>query len=442
MKKLIFLLLLIIGIGQIFAESNPIFPFEYEKIVLKNGFTAYLIPLDNTEQIAYYSVVRTGSRDEWEKGHSGFAHFFEHMMFRGTKKDPGNAYDKIVTEMGADANAYTTDDYTCYHLVFPSQYLEKVVEIESDRFQNLSYPEPQFRTEAGAVYGEYRKGRVNPYWLIEEELYNLAFTKHTYKHTTIGFEEDIKNMPNMYDYSISFFKRYYRPENVILIMAGNINIPEAKKMIQSYYGNWEKGYVQPKIQPEPPQKEKLYKEISYPGKTKPIMAIAYKSDAFNTDNLSYAGAHLFADLAFGQTSELYKELVLKEQKVEFISPYFGLNRDPNLFVIFTKINEEKDIPYVKQRILETIEQFKQNPVDIERLNSIKNHNKYSFAMRLDTPDHIAGRLARFVALTGEIESVNKWYDLLDKVTPQDIVTGVNTYFSDKNQTIILLKGRK
>src|SRR5678816_3565259 len=102
---------------------------------------------------AYWSVVRTGSRDEVEPGVTGFAHFFEHMMFRGTEKNPGKEYDRIVNGMGADANAYTTDDYTAYHMSVSAQDLGRVIDIESDRFQNLKYTEEQFRTESGAVYG-------------------------------------------------------------------------------------------------------------------------------------------------------------------------------------------------------------------------------------------------------------------------------------------------
>ena len=140
------------------ADSDGrIFPYPSKTFVLANGLKIYTIPTPTKGIVSYYSVVRTGSRDEWEEGHSGFAHFFEHMMFRGTKKYPGHIYDSLTISMGANANAYTTDDYTCYHLTTTAANLEKVIELESDRFQNLSYEEDPFKTESGAVYGEYRK---------------------------------------------------------------------------------------------------------------------------------------------------------------------------------------------------------------------------------------------------------------------------------------------
>ncbi len=197
--------------------------------------------------VTYYTVVRTGSRDEVEPGKSGFAHFFEHMMFRGTKKYPGPEYDRIVTAIGADSNASTTDDFTMFHMTIAKEDLEKVIEIESDRFQNLSYGKPAFQTEAGAVYGEYRKDITNPFMLLEEKLMNRAYDAHTYKHTTMGFEADIKAMPEAYDYSLSFFRRFYRPENVVIMVVGDVDPKAVFALIRKYYGDWKKGYDPPKI---------------------------------------------------------------------------------------------------------------------------------------------------------------------------------------------------
>ncbi|NIV04535.1 MAG: insulinase family protein, partial [Calditrichae bacterium] len=242
------------------TSSDGFFPYQYEKYKLDNGFTSILIPIEGSGLVAYYTVVRTGSRDEWEEGKSGFAHFFEHMMFRGTKNYPADVYDRMVTEMGADANAYTTDDYTCYYMVVSSDNLETTMKLESDRFKNLIYKEQAFRTEAGAVYGEYRKNRTSPWSVAYEEISQTAFDKHTYQHTTMGFERDIKNMPEMYEYSQSFFDRYYRPENCVLLITGDFNPDNARQMIKNYYGDWKPGYVKPKITPEPPQQEERAKQ--------------------------------------------------------------------------------------------------------------------------------------------------------------------------------------
>ena len=225
--------------------SESFFPYKYQTETLANGLKIIMIPMESPGLVAYYSIVRTGSRDEVEKGKSGFAHFFEHMMFRGTKKYPGPVYDSIVTSIGAKANAYTTDDYTAFHLVFAKEDMEKVIEIESDRFQNLYYEKPAFQTEAGAVYGEYRKSITSPYALLSEKMQDLAYDVHTYKHTTIGFEADIKAMPEAYDYSRSFFHRFYRPDNVVIIIVGDFDPKATMQLVTKYSGGCVAAAVRP-----------------------------------------------------------------------------------------------------------------------------------------------------------------------------------------------------
>jgi hypothetical protein len=216
------------------AMEKGVFPYPVHEKRLANGLLVLVVPMPSEGLVSYWSVVRTGSRDEVEKGVTGFAHFFEHMMFRGTEKYPGDVYDKIVNGMGADANAFTSSDITAYHLSITKEDLPTVVEIESDRFQNLAYDEAEFQTEAGAVYGEYRKNRASPFGVLDEALRNAAFDVHTYKHTTIGFEADIQAMPEHYEYSKTFFQRFYRPENVVILSpATSIRQPRPRSSSRS-----------------------------------------------------------------------------------------------------------------------------------------------------------------------------------------------------------------
>lgn len=420
--------------------SQSIFPYTYTKETLPNGLTVIMIPMESPGLVAYYSVVRTGSRDEVEQGKSGFAHFFEHMMFRGTKKYPGAVYDSIITSIGAAANAYTTDDYTAYHLNFVKEDLPKVMNLESDRFQNLFYEKPEFQTEAGAVYGEYRKSITSPFSLLNEKIQDLAYDVHTYKHTTIGFEADIKAMPEAYDYSKTFFQRFYRPDNVVLIITGDIDPKKIITMVTNYYGGWTKGYEAPKIIPEPPQTKERTSEISYPGKTLPIIDIAYKGDALDTNNKNYVAALLLGDLAFGQSSELYKKLVIEEQKVQFLSCSTPLNRDMPLFEIYSMIKKVEDINYVRDEVYKTLEEYKTKPAGEKKLHDLKKRNKYDFLMGLDTPDKVAGGMARFVALTGGIEVVEHLYKQADTVTAQDVMNAAKNYFVPEQRTVVVLKG--
>jgi zinc protease len=421
-------------------EPEAVFPYAYTKATLPNGLTAIMIPMPSHGIVAYYSVVRTGSRDEVEEGKSGFAHFFEHMMFRGTKKYSGPAYDKIVTSIGASANAYTTDDLTAYHLEFAREDLERVIEIESDRFQHLSYAQPIFQTEAGAVYGEYRKNITSPFALLNEKIADLAYDVHTYKHTTMGFQRDIEAMPQQYDYSLSFFRRFYRPENVVLLITGDIQPDATFALVKKYYGDWPKGYVPPAIKKEPPQTAERTAEISYPGRTLPILNIAYKGDAFDPANKDYVAALLLNDLAFGPTSALRKKLLLQEQKVQSLQGAVPMNRDQPLFEVASMVKQPDEINYVRDEIYRTLEDFKTTPVDPARLRDLKRRTRYGFLMGLETPDAVAGALARFVALTGDIAAVDALDNALDAVTPEDIQRAARKYYTPERRTVVVLKG--
>lgn len=429
--------LLILASSQMNAK---VFPFDFTVKYLDNGLKVILIPMPKTGTVSYYTVVRTGSRDEWEPGRSGFAHFFEHMMFRGTEKRPGAVYDSIVTTIGADANAYTTDDFTCYHLAFTKADLETVIDLESDRFQNLRYAEPEFKTESGAVYGEFRKGRTSPFNVLWEKLKETAFDKHTYRHTTIGYEEDIKNMPNLYDYSLSFYKRYYRPENCIVYVVGDFEQEQTFELIKKYYSSWKKGYTAPQIEAEPSQKAPRNSEAKYDGKTNPILAIGYKGEAYNPKSKEVVASAMLYELAFGSNSELYKRLYLKEQKVLSLSSYTGMNRDPFLYLTYAMATEE-NLEYVKNEILAEIEKFKSTLVDANTLENLKKRNKYSYLMGMDSPKSVAGGLARFVAATGGIEQIEDYFTTMQEVTPKDIQNAAQR-LKEEIRTTVTLRGDK
>jgi zinc protease len=158
---------------------------------LANGLKVIIVKTDYPDVVSMNIPVSTGSRNEVEAGKTGFAHFFEHMMFKGTPNYPQAKYDEILKNAGVDNRAYTTDDYT----TFSKEHLKTMLMLEADRFQNLVYSEAQFKTEALTVKGEYLKNTANPIRKLLEASRKIAFTEHTYQHTTMGFFEDIEAMP-------------------------------------------------------------------------------------------------------------------------------------------------------------------------------------------------------------------------------------------------------
>jgi len=418
--------------------QNKIFPYKYFTDDLPNGLRVITIPTDYPNIVALYITVSTGSRNEVEPGKSGFAHLFEHLMFRGTEKVPAEAYNQALKNAGADSNAYTSDDRTVYHTVFSKEDLDQIMMLEADRFQNLKVPLDLFKTETRAVLGEYNKNASNPVRKVYEALRETAFKSHTYQHTTMGFLRDVENMPNMYDYSLEFFKRYYRPEYVTIIVVGDVKHDAVLQMVNKYWGGWKRGNYTPEIPNEPEQTAPLSTEVAWPTPTLPWVAVSFKGPAYSDTDKDKPALDLISSLGFSQTSELYQKLVIKEQKVDTLGADFEDHRDPYLLTVLARVKDPKDIEYTKAEIIKAFESYKTNPVVAEKLNAVKSNLKYGFALSLDNSEAIAANLAPYISLKRTPETLNKLYDLYAAITPQDIQQMAKKYFVETKRTTVVL----
>ena len=424
------------------AGGQPIFPYPVSKSVLENGLSVLSVPFDSPGIIAYYTVVRTGSRNEVEKGLSGFAHFFEHMMFRGTEAYSQEQFNDVLKSLGADFNAFTRVDETCYHMTIPATALAKVVEIEADRFQNLKYDEPSFQKEARAVLGEYNKSVSSPLLKLVETLQSTAYTAHTYKHTTIGFLADIKDMPNQYAYSKVFFDRWYRPANCTIIVAGDVQHDALLALVRQYYGTWKGGQADVVIPSEPPQTAPKTARLTWPLPTLPTLVLGYHIPAADPSNPDTAALGVLEQAVFGETSPLYRELVLKEQKVVMMQAEADQRRDAGLFTILVRVRRPDDLSVVQARIASALANAAKTPVDINRLRSIKLHLRYAFAGSLRSADDVAGAIGTAVAITGRPEAINELYGAYERVGPADVQRVAARYFQPANETAVILETEK
>ena len=419
-------------------EGRKVFPFPVTTFELENGLRVVGVDYDSPGIAAYYTVVRTGSRNEVEPGFSGYAHFFEHMMFRGTERYPTEAYNAVVKRIGADSNAFTTSDWTAYYIVASSDALETIMDLESDRFRRLRYSEDDFRTEAGAILGEYNLNFSNPVSLLLERLHDLAYTTHPYKHTTIGFLEDIREMPNHYDYSLQFYDRYYRPENCIVVVVGDFDQAELERLAAEYYGGWERGAFEPQIPQEPPQTEARSARITWPNPTLPFLMMGYHAPAFSDDRIDMPALDVLSQVLFSETSPLFRKLYLEEQVVDALQGGALDSRDAPLFTIIARITDPERVDHVRDAIVAEIERLKTEPVDAATLAATKSHMRYAFAMGLDNPGGIARTLGHYLQLTGDPETVNRVYELYDAVTPDDVRAVANAYFAQTNRSVVIL----
>jgi len=418
--------------------AADILPYKATEKTLDNGLKVIIVPTGMPNLVSLQIPVQTGSRNEVEAGKTGFAHFFEHMMFRGSKRFPLEAREAIATKAGARTNAYTTDDYTNYHMTFAKDDLEAILEIEGDRFQNLEYTEEQFRTESRAVLGEYNKNSANPFQKLFEVMQDTAYTTHTYKHTTMGFLADVEAMPDQMAYAKLFFDRWYRPEYATVMLVGDVDPATAIPLVEKHFGGWKRGSYTVDIPQEPPQTAPKYAHVPWSSDTQPIVAVSFHGPAFSETNREAVSLDLLMELYFGSTSALYKQLVLDEQVVDGLFYDAPGSKDASLASVIAQLREEKDALYVRDLILMTLAQARTEAIDPARLADAKANNRYGMARSLDNTDAIAGRLARYVHFRRAYDTFNALFRLYDLATPADLHAAGQKYFRTENMVVTTL----
>jgi zinc protease len=415
---------------------------------LDNGLGVVTIPWQSPGIVAYYTLVRVGARDEVEKGHSGFAHLFEHMMFRGTERFPEKVYEERIQEFGADNNAYTTSDFTLYTITAPSSALGEIVDIEADRFQRLKFDEQVFRTETGAVLGEYNKSASSPFLKMWETLHELAFTQHTYGHTTIGYLADVKAMPDKYEYARAFFRRFYTPDDCTIIVAGDVQHAELVELVKRHYGGWQGQRDQPRIPVEPDPVQGGTRHLDWEGTSPPQLMIGYRGPAFETATpeanasapyLDAAALEVVHALLFHQSSRLYQRLVVEEQRLLSLASFdSNWSRDPGLFVVTAELKPESRFEDVERIVQEAIEAVAKGQTDPRLVEDVRSHLRYGLTMDVETASEAADTLAQFVALTGTVEGLPRYLEALGRVTPEDVARVAARYLTAQRRFTVTL----
>lgn len=443
MKTLIVILLMLSLPAVLFAQQGKekprkVFPYAYTIEDLPNGLRLVTIPTDYPNLVALYIVVQAGSRNEVEAGKSGYAHFFEHLMFRGSEHYTAAERDAILKRAGADSNAYTTDDRTVYHEVFSKEDLPQIMELEADRFKGLKYERNPFKTEALAVLGEYNKNSANPTSKLFEVLRETAYKTHTYAHTTMGYIKDIEDFPNQYEYSLQFFQRFYRPEYTTIVLVGDVTHEQALALTKKNFGDWKRGTYTAQVPKEPEQTEARTAHVDWPSPTLPWVVVGFRGPAYSDTDKDHAALDLLASIAFGENSELYQRLVIKEQKIDVLDQSFSDRVDPEMFSIWARVKKPEDMDYVRDQILATYKRYTTELIPQAKLQAATSRQRYSFALQMDSSEAIAGSLAPYISLRRTPETIDKLYALYDSITPEDVRAAAARYFVDKNRTIVTL----
>ena len=438
-------------LGQAQAQMAGPFPKPPEVSRLANGLTVVTVPWHSPGIVAYYTLVRVGARDEVEPGHTGFAHLFEHMMFRGTERFSESAYDERMQSFGADNNAYTTQDFTLYTITAPASALAEVVDIEADRFQHLRYDERAFRTETGAVLGEYNKGAANPGQKMWEALSELAFKQHTYGHTTIGYLADVQAMPDKYEYSRAFLRRFYTPDNTTILVAGDVQHEALLKLVTQHYAAWQGRRDQPKIPEEPVPIEGARRHLEWDGMSAPQMLIGYRGGPFVGTGEQPARAQRLYDTAalevvhallFDRSAPLYQQLVLEQQKLLDLESWSAnWSRDPGLFVISAELKEASRFDDIEHDVQSTIDALASGQIEPVRVEAVRSHLSYALTLKVETASEAADLFAQFMAVSGNEYGLRDYLHALSSVTTADVARVARQYLTKARRFTVTLSAK-
>ena len=421
------------------SRNGDVLPFDATESTLPNGLKVIVVPTGFPNLVSLRIAVQAGSRNEVEPGKSGFAHFFEHLMFRGTPRTPPARFREITARAGARENASTGDDFTQYYATFAKEDLDRIVGLYGDMFQHLEYSEADFKTEARAILGEYNKNSAEPFEKLFEVQRERFYRTHTYRHTTMGFIADIENMPNEFAYSRLFFERWYRPELTTLVIAGDVTPAQALSVVRKHWGGWHIGpRTDVEVPKEPGPQGPFYVHVPWTSDTLPLVTVGFFGPAFDENTTDTAAMAIIAALYFGRTSDLYKRLVVAEQKVDELEVDVPTGIDPSLFTIVARVKSLSDVQYVRDQVLQTVARARAFPVDAERLADALSFSRYSFARTLDSTERIAAVVGRYAAYHRSYRTVNDYYRTLSALTPADVLAAARRYLTDAGLVVTTL----
>lgn len=409
---------------------------DVKTFTLKNGMKFLVLEdhsIPNANMFLFYKV---GSRNE-HPGITGLSHFFEHMMFNGSKKYGPKMFDNTMEFNGGANNAYTTENVTVYTNFFPASATDVIFDLEADRISNLSIDPKMVESERGVVLSERSTSLENSPWnLLVQSVQATAFQEHPYHWPVIGYETDIKNWSKEdLEY---YFKTYYAPNNCVVVMAGNIKAEDIKKQAEKYL---EPIPSQPAARPvhivEPPQTGErrilVQKDVSTP-----YIAIAYHVP--ETAHKDYYALEILSSLlSSGNSSRLYSVLVDKKQLATEISTDYGESFDPTLFWFYASTSPDVPEKDVEIAIYEEIEKVKKDGITEKELQKIKNQKLIEFYKQVETINGKANNIGTYEVFFGDFKKMFDAPDEFNKVTASDVKRVANEYFKKSNRTVGILK---
>lgn len=422
-------LALLFVLGFVSAQS-----VSFEEYDLPNGLHV-ILHQDNTAPIVTTSVMyHVGAKDE-QPDRTGFAHFFEHLLFEGTKNIENGAWFSIVTENGGTNNANTTDDRTYYYEVFPSNNLELGLWMESERMLHPIIKQDGVDTQNEVVKEEKRLRVDNqPYGKFLENVKKHLFIKHPYRWTTIGEMEHLDSAT--LDEFLAFNKKFYVPNNAVLVVAGDIDIDKTKKMVEEYFGPIPRGEEIERVSiKEDPIEEELKAEAFDSNIQIPAIITAYRTPSFKSRE-SRVLDMISTYLSNGPSSKLYKRLV-DEKKMALQSGAINIaQEDYGMYVIFGLPQGEFKLTDLITEMDDEIVKIQNSLISERDYQKLLNKFENGFVSSNASVEGIANSLARYYMLYGDTNLINNEIEIYRSITREEIREVANKYLNT-NQRLVL-----
>lgn len=409
--------------------------FQVEEGRLRNGLTVRMVQNPSVPTVSYYSFFRVGSRNE-RPGITGISHLFEHMMFNGAKKYGPKAFDRVLESHGGYSNAYTSYDMTVYHEDFPSEALETVIDLESDRMRSLTISDKTLASEREVVKEE-RRVRVDNelLGLLDEELGTLVYKAHPYRWPVIGWMGDIDNIARK-DCE-AYFRTYYAPNNAVIYVAGDLDPKQTMKLISRYYGDIPRGPLPLEVNDaEPEQRGERRALLRQPAQA-PSVLVGFRGprardeDTFALDLVQYA-------LSVGEGSRLTRELVYGKELAVAVGMDWSWRIDPGALVFHLELKPDSEPAKVEQALYAELEKVAADGLTERELEKAKNNLHAHLLREMVTNGGRANALGNYELMLGHWRDGLELGERYEALTLEQVRAAAAKYFHPDHRSVVTL----
>jgi zinc protease len=432
------ILLAIVPLGAAAEPRERVRPplFDYTMVTLDNGLQVVLSQDHSTPIVHMQLWYHVGSKDE-RPGRTGFAHLFEHLMFKGSKNVQTEQHPSMITSVGGRSNAYTNEDSTVFWQTVPAQYLPLVLWLEADRMASLRVDEEVFKREREVVKEERRMRVENqPYGRLSEIIYDQAFRVHPYKHPVIGSMADLE-AASIADVR-EFYRTYYVPNNATMVLVGDFDTDQALALVQKYFDRIPRSArpVPRDIPKEPRQtaERRVTIEEEWP---LPAVVVAH--------HITYDGhpdaypLHIVSKvLSDGQSSRIYRRLVYDDQVALAAFGQGNIIEHPNLFYAVAIVQPERTPQEAERALVDELDRLKREPITDAELERAKHQFARDYIIGRESNQQKASHLAHAVVIHDDIMTADGEFDIFMNVTAEDVQRVARTYFTSENRVTITI----